>query len=155
MPTDVWGTEPCKKHSQMVSSNVPIFIDVFIRWHPHESWTICAFRGLPGISTAGWWRWLWDKGVRHRCGDTALCTVQFEERWKVRAETTVRKRGKERGWGWSKMKEAANTSLCPTLLLIHFVDPILFAGPPCCVSSWCTDAHHPVLLSLPLLGLKA
>lgn len=37
MPTDLWGVEPSKRHSQMVSSNVPIFMNVFIRWHPHES----------------------------------------------------------------------------------------------------------------------
>lgn len=31
-------------------------LDVFIRWHPHESWTICAFWGLSGISRAWWGR---------------------------------------------------------------------------------------------------
>ena len=31
MPTDLWGAELSKRHSQMVSSNVPIVIDVFIR----------------------------------------------------------------------------------------------------------------------------
>lgn len=31
MSTDLWGAELSKRHSQMVSSNVPIVIDVFIR----------------------------------------------------------------------------------------------------------------------------
>jgi len=51
-PTDLWGAEPSKRHSQMVSSHVPVFIDVLIRWHSHESRRICAFQGLSGTSMA-------------------------------------------------------------------------------------------------------
>lgn len=39
------------------------------------------------------------KGVRHRCGDAALFTMQFEEMCKVKAEKNSKKKGKRTRMG--------------------------------------------------------